>query len=170
MAAQRVLVVYSSKSGSTAGIAGWIGEALRDEGLEADVAPADEVRDVTPYDAVVLGSALYFGLWRPDARRFARRHKRQLARVPVWLFSSGPLDTSAMEGQAATAPQAARIARRLGAEEHRTFGGRLAAGARGVIAGQMLGEDMGGDFRDREAVREWGRDIASRLRSGQELL
>lgn len=168
MSALRVLVTYSSKNRSTAEIASWIGEALRDQGLLADVAATEEVQDVTRYDAVVLGSAVYIGRWRRGASRFAHHHRHRLDRVPVWLFSSGPLDTSATEGELPAPPQVARLAKRLGAEEHRTFGGRLTDGASGMLAGQMLKEEMGGDFRNQQQVRAWGADIAARLRSEKE--
>lgn len=90
----RVLVAYGSRRGSTAEIARWIGDVLHGLGLEAEVAEAATVRDVTAYDAVVLGGALYAGRWHKDARRFARRHATALSGRPVWLFSSGRLDTA----------------------------------------------------------------------------
>lgn len=169
MAPLRILVAYSSKNRSTAEIAYWIGGALHDQGLHADVAATEDVQDVARYDAVVLGSAVYFGRWRRGARRFVRHHRRQLARVPVWLFSSGPLDTSATEGEVPPPPQVARLAKRLGAEEHRTFGGRLTERAGGILAGWILREEMGGDYRNQQQVRAWGLDIAARLRADREL-
>ncbi|QPP07724.1 flavodoxin [Streptomyces bathyalis] len=165
MSLLRVLVAYSSRNRSTAEIAAWIGETLRDRGLEADITAAEKAHDVTRYDAVVLGSAVYAGRWRRDAKRFAALHRRQLLRMPVWLFSSGRRDTSGREEPIPPPRRVARIARRLGAEEHRTFGGRLTDGARGVLAGQLLGEGPGGDFRDQQEVSAWGGDIAARLRS-----
>ena len=72
MSGTRVLVAYGTKNGATGEIAEAIGEALRQAGLEADVKPANKVRDVTPYGAVVLGSALYAGTWRRGAVRLLR--------------------------------------------------------------------------------------------------
>lgn len=165
----RVLIAYSSKNRSTAEIASWIGRGVRDQGVEADVTPAEKAHDLARYDAVVLGSAVYIGRWRRGASRFVHRHRHRLGRLPVWLFSSGPLDASAKEGEVPPPPQVARLAKKLGAEEHRTFGGRLTDGASGFLAGQMLKEDMGGDFRDQQEVRAWGREIAARLLSEREL-
>lgn len=161
----RVLVAYSSRNRSTAEIASWIGEALRDKGLETDIAAAEEVPDVTPYDTVVLGSAVYAGRWRSDARRFVRRHRRRLLRLPVWLFSSGPHDTAARGEEIPPPPRMARLAAELRAQEHRMFGGRLTDGVGGAVAGQLLKEGMGGDFRAQQEVRDWGGDIAARLRA-----
>jgi menaquinone-dependent protoporphyrinogen oxidase len=57
----KVLVAYASKYGATAGIAEAIAATLRQEGLEADARPAQEVRDLGGYRAVVLGSPVYMG-------------------------------------------------------------------------------------------------------------
>ena len=58
------------------------------------VLQAGDVRDLEGYDAVVLGSAVYGGRWRRDARRLLRRLPRSLGRRPLWLFSSGPVGES----------------------------------------------------------------------------
>ena len=62
-----VLVAYATKHGATAGIAEKIGEVLRESGLACDVKLAAAVDDLTPYQAVVLGSAVYMGAWRKEA-------------------------------------------------------------------------------------------------------
>ena len=45
--------------------------------------------------------------------------------MPVWLFSSGPLDDSAAEGDIPAVPQVQQVAKEIRARGHRTFGGRL---------------------------------------------
>jgi menaquinone-dependent protoporphyrinogen oxidase len=161
MTAPKVLVAYASRNGGTAGIAGWIGDALVDAGTPADVRPAAEVKDLHGYTAVALGSGLYTGRWLPEATRFARRHRAELRTLPVWLFSSGPLDSSAAERDIPPVSGALRIADGLDAVEHVTFGGRLVPGARGLIARLILSKGKGGDFRDPDQVRAWARRIAA---------
>ena len=78
----RVLVAYGTKNGSTAEIADVIADALKEAGLRSETRPAAAARDVTEYDAVVLGGALYAGRWHRDAVRFARRHEHSLAERP----------------------------------------------------------------------------------------
>ncbi len=65
--------------------------------LSAEVRPVEDVRDVEPYDAVVLGGAAYMFHWLKPAVTFARRHRKELAVRPVWLFSSGPLGTDPVD-------------------------------------------------------------------------
>jgi menaquinone-dependent protoporphyrinogen oxidase len=72
----RVLIAAASKHGSTAEVAARIAEALRTSlpgDAVVEVRSAVEVADVAPYDAVVLGSAVYMGRWLDDARDAAQR-------------------------------------------------------------------------------------------------
>jgi menaquinone-dependent protoporphyrinogen oxidase len=163
METHRVLVTYGSKRGGTAEIAEWIGAALRADGLAADVIPAASVTDVGPYDAFVIGGALYAMRWHKAARTFARRYRDTLARRPVWLFSSGPLDRAAEERDIPPVRAVTRIAARIGAKGHVTFGGRLTDEPGGRMATAMA-KKSAGDFRNREDVTAWARSIAKALR------
>jgi menaquinone-dependent protoporphyrinogen oxidase len=163
METHRVLVAYGSKRGGTAEIAEWIGETLRTEGLDADVRPAESVHDVGPYDAFVIGGALYAMRWHRGARRFVRRYRDIVSRRPVWLFSSGPLDGSAEERDIPPVRGVARTGARIGAHGHATFGGRLTNDPGGRIA-TATAETVAGDFRRRDQVGDWARSIAATLR------
>jgi menaquinone-dependent protoporphyrinogen oxidase len=160
----RVLVAYGTKNGSTAGIAEIIGTTLLEEGIAAEVRPARQVDSVAGYDAVVLGGALYAGQWHRDARRFAHRHAKNIESRPVWLFSSGPLDSSAERTEIPPVPQAARAVASLHAREHVTFGGQLTEAAKGFIAKAIVRKGQGGDFRNPERIKAWSRGIAAELR------
>jgi menaquinone-dependent protoporphyrinogen oxidase len=73
-----VLVAFATKHGSTDEIAAAIGSTLRNAGLEADVRSARDVATIAPYEAVVLGSALYSAHWQRDANRLVKRHLTEL--------------------------------------------------------------------------------------------
>jgi menaquinone-dependent protoporphyrinogen oxidase len=158
----RVLVAYGSERGSTAEIAGALGDELTRAGLPADVRPAEAVLDVRPYGAVILGGALYMGRWHPAARRFARKYHGALRGMPVWLFSSGPLDGTADEREIPPVRFVAGLAADIRARGHATFGGRLAPDAKGFMAATMA-KKMAGDFRNWDRIREWARRVAREL-------
>jgi menaquinone-dependent protoporphyrinogen oxidase len=161
-----VLVAYGTTGGGTGEIAAWIAEELRGAGLTVILRPAGEVADVAEYDAVVLGSALYAYGWHADARRFVRRFSGPLAGRPVWLFSSGPLDTSADTGPVQPVPHARTALHDLAAREHMTFGGRMTTDAHGWlghVARQLSHEGHAGDFRNPDRVRAWARGLAADL-------
>lgn len=68
-------------------------EVLQQAGLQVDVLTVDSAfgrSDLTPYKAVVLGSAVYIGRWHKEAARFLKANEQTLAGKSVWLFSSGP--------------------------------------------------------------------------------
>ncbi len=160
--AARVLVAYATKLGSTREIAETIGEVLRAGGHEADVEAAATVGDLGPYDAVVLGSALYAAHWQRDANRFVARHLEALKARPVWLFSSGPLDRALAAADLPLAPQAAALTAPIHARGHSTFGGRLAADAPDIDP-QVLATHPIGDFRDWPRIRAWAAAIAAEI-------
>ncbi|MFJ8942574.1 flavodoxin domain-containing protein [Streptomyces sp. NPDC102395] len=158
-----VLVTYGSMNGSTAQIAETVGDVLRKYGLTVEALPAQSVASVESYDAVVIGGGLYAGRWQRHARRFLRRHRRDLAERPLWLFSSGPLDASASERDIPPVPGVKKAMIRLDAREHVTFGGCLEEGAKGWVARMILRNGKGGDFRDFTAIETWAAHVADEL-------
>src|SRR5689334_10955807 len=87
---KNILVTYASKYGATKEIAQKIGEVLCQTGLQVDVFPVDGTLDITPYKAIILGSAIYIGKWQQEAVEFLKANEKILASRQVWLFSSGP--------------------------------------------------------------------------------
>ncbi|MCW2876395.1 MAG: Flavodoxin-like protein [Sphaerisporangium sp.] len=161
----RILVSAASKHGSTAQIATRIGEALRaclPSGAVVQVGTASEVSDVTPYDAIVLGSAVYMGRWMQDAREAAARIVTY-PRRPVWLFSSGPIgDPPKPDEESADVRD---ISKSTNARGHRIFAGRLDRHQLGFAEKAMVMalRVPDGDFRDWDAISAWGAHIASEL-------
>lgn len=161
----RVLVAYASKRGSTAETAGWIVGVLRDEGHEVDLADAAQVRDLSGYDGVVLGSAVYLARWRSEAVHFLHRFGRQLSERPMWLFQAGPLDTDPASLEEELPGSVRRAAGRIGVRDVATFGGFLAEDPDGMIASKMAEQGRAGDFRDRLQIEAWAKEIAGSLMS-----
>ena len=116
-----------------------------------DAADAPGIGDV---DVVVVGGALYLSRWVLSVRQWVHRHKATLKIVPVWFFSSGPLDDSAAAGDLAPVPQVARLAREVEVSGHMTFGGHLDRRPSGFVARQMA-RRYAGDWRDPGQVAEW---------------
>jgi menaquinone-dependent protoporphyrinogen oxidase len=164
----RVLVTWGSRHGGTEGIARKIADALRDASVDVELRAAREVDTIAGYDAAIIGGALYANRWHRDARRLVARHLAALRRIPVWLFSSGPLDGSAARAPIAPVTEVAVLIERIGAVGHATFGGRLEPDVTGWMAHAMA-RSHSGDWRDPAQIREWAIDIAARLSTARPL-
>ncbi len=158
----RVLVGWGSKRGGTEGIGRIIGEELSRHGVDVVAQPASTIRDVRGFDAAIVGGALYANRWHRDAYRLVSRNVAALRRIPVWLFSDGPLDDSADRADIPPPAQVAVLMERIGARGHTTFGGRLAADTKGFPASAMA-KERGGDWRNPDRVRAWAADLARQL-------
>jgi len=155
-----VLVVYGSKRGGTAELARMVGKAFAERGWSVEVRPASDVTTPTGADIVVVGGALYMNRWHKDSVRFVKRHAAALRDLPVWFFSSGPLDDTARSGDVAPVPQVNALAASIEIKGHMTFGGRLLPDATGFLARRMA-KTSAGDWRDPQQVREWVHQICT---------
>lgn len=161
----RILVAAASRHGSTREIATELAKALRralpDTGV--DLVPLTPGIDPDGYQAVVLGSGVYFGRWLAEARAAVDAHAEALRQRSVWLFSSGPVGDPSVPATEPT--DAVEIAERIGARDHVVFPGALHRESLGlrekVTVGLVRAAD--GDYRDWPAVRDWTDQIAGAL-------
>jgi menaquinone-dependent protoporphyrinogen oxidase len=174
----RVAVVCASQYGATRGIAERLAEALRGDGVQAELFDAAEpphAEAIAGFDAFVVGSAVYMGHWLRDATTFVRRYQPTLLEHPVWLFSSGPLGTTEA-GDAHTDPGTDLLPAEIGDFTHtvRPAGHRVFAGAidpqKLTLPHRLIRKFPGvadkvpaGDFRDWAEIDAWGARIARSL-------
>jgi menaquinone-dependent protoporphyrinogen oxidase len=165
----KILIAYATKHGATAEIAEKIGEVLSQAGLPVDVLPIDRVNDLTSYQAVVLGSAVYVGQWQKEAALFLEDNKRFLAERPVWLFSSGPTG----EGDPEQLMKGWRFPTGL-----QPIADRIRPRDTVVFQGELDTKDLNfaekliikgvkaplGDFRDWQGITAWATTIADALK------
>lgn len=165
----KVLVAYGSKHGMTAGIAERIGKIIREMGFAVDVLPANRAGKAADYRAVVLGSGIYAGMWRRQAANFLKANAAELARRPVWLFSSGPTG----DGDLSTLLQGWMFPKGLQAVADRVkprgivvFRGAFEEAKAGFFEKWIMKKVKApsGDFRDWPAIEAWARDIATTLK------
>lgn len=83
----KILVTYASRTGSTAEVAQAIGKTLAESGAQVDVRAMQEVQDLTPYGAVVAGSAIRGSKWLPEAVQFIQTHRAELAQKKFAEFT-----------------------------------------------------------------------------------
>ncbi len=82
----KILIAYATQTGSTVGVAEAIGKTLAEKGADVDVRPIGEVTDLTPYRAIVVGSAIHDKKWLPEAMKFVRDNQAALSEKPFAAF------------------------------------------------------------------------------------
>ncbi len=165
----RILVAYGSKHGMTAEIAERIGKIIRDAGFEADVSPAGTAKSPADYRAVILGSGVYAGMWRRPAAKYLKAREAELAKKPVWLFSSGPTGSGDLEKLLSgwNFPGGLRaVAERIKPRGIVVFRGAFDEGQASFFEKWIMKKVKAesGDFRDWPAIEAWARDIATTLK------
>jgi menaquinone-dependent protoporphyrinogen oxidase len=166
---RRILVAYASKHQATAEIAGSIAQILRQfNELEVDLQPIDKIEFIAGYDAVILGSAVYQGNWRPAAANFLTLHAQELAQIPVWLFSSGPTgegnSKDLMKGW--EFPASLRvIAYQIKPRDIAIFHGKLDLSKLNFLEETVVKtmHASSGDFRNWDEIKQWATHIGQAL-------
>jgi len=166
---KKALVTYASKYGATKEIAEKIAHLLRQSGLSVDVSPCRKAAGPASYDAVILGSAVYFGGWRKEAVEFLEAWEKVPSPPPLWLFFSGPSGkgdpkAQAMNGQGI--PERRRpLIERIKPRDIAFFHGKVDPAALNFIERWALKnvKAPAGDFRDWDAIASWTGSIAKAL-------
>jgi len=83
---KNILVAYASSYGATAGVAEAIAEVLSQAGASVVVKRIKSVESLESYDAVIIGSAIQYDHWMPEARQFVTTNQAFLNQVPVAYF------------------------------------------------------------------------------------
>lgn len=173
-----VLVAYATRHGATRGIAERIAVRLDTVAdLTVTLAPIHDIGDVEQYDAVVIGGATYVSHWQRATARFVRRHQEELARRPVWLFSSGPLGSEPVDEDGNDILESTRpkefdeFHRLVEPEDEAVFFGAYdpdepAIGLAERLVRLLPAADEAlptGDFRDWPRIDSWADEIAAQL-------
>ena len=83
---KKILVTYATMAGSTAEVAQVVGEELARSGLQVEVLPLSEVKNLDDYAGVVVGAPMILG-WHRQARRFLKQHRKSFVHIPLAVFA-----------------------------------------------------------------------------------
>jgi menaquinone-dependent protoporphyrinogen oxidase len=161
----QILIAYATRAGSTADIAGAIGEHLGKRGFRVDVKSVRDNPSLEGYQAVILGSAIRMGSWLPEAISYIQSNRKRLTSLPTALFTVHMLNTGDNE-ESRVNRQAYldKVRPLLPAAEGVFFEGMLDFSKLSfidrVIANLVKAEEA--DNRDWEHIRGWTPNIVER--------
>ena len=161
---KRILVGYSTRNGSTVGVAEALGATLGERGFEVDVKPLKDRPSPDGYDAAVLGSAINGGQWLPEALEYLEANAQVLGRMPVSLFCVHAMncgsDPKKTKKRLAYLDKERELVTPV---EEGFFAGvgptQAEANAFARWAFRTFGGDVEGDGRDWDAIRAWAQRL-----------
>ncbi|MCW4010931.1 MAG: flavodoxin domain-containing protein [Candidatus Bathyarchaeota archaeon] len=184
------LVVYGTRYGATTGTAEEIAKILREEGFDVKVVNAkkEKIKDITPYDLIVVGTGVALGKWTGEIQDFVKRFETELTQKKMALFvSTGKFMA---ERQLKEKPTAVEDTRKIDIDDKVAkyklhpisigfFGGVLNLNKMNFLSRRMFGgfikEQMGTDgfnetepgfydMRNWEEIQVWTKDLAQKAR------
>ena len=170
---RNILVAYASGYGTTAGVAEAIGEVLNQAGDNVDVKHIKKVEQINNYDAIIIGSAIQYDRWMPDARQFVTANQEYLSQIQVaFFFTCMTLSVNNEE---------ARKKANKYSEKIKALSSMVNPVGVGQFAGSVNFDELpfilrqlfrllsivtgvkDGDYRDWEAIRSWAQDVYSKI-------
>ena len=166
-----ILVTFATRRGTTRDVAQAVADTLREAGLEVELKPAREVKDLDAYRGIVIGAPLQMYRWHKDALSLLQKHEQTLIRRPVAVFAVGPVTPEEKEWEEARGQLAKELARfpRFLPFETRVFGGKFDPNDLKFPWTLLPGMKKwpASDVRDPEAVRSWAGQVAARFAAGE---
>jgi len=88
--AKKALIVYGTRYGATKSTSEEIAKVFQGEGLEVKVVNAkiEKVKDISPYDLIIVGSGMQMGKWTKEPENFLNQFHTELAAKKVAIFVS----------------------------------------------------------------------------------
>ena len=162
----KILVAYASRAGSTGEVAEAIGQVLCEAGAAVDVRPAKEVTDLSPYRAVIVGSAIRVGKWLPEAVEFVENHRETLSQISVAYFAVClTLKEDTEENRREVSAYLDPVCEIVQPVDVGLFAGAMDYSKLPFILRLVMKamKSPKGDFRDWEAIRAWANRVHDRL-------
>lgn len=181
------LIVYGTRYGATTSTSEEITKILQADDFTVKVTNAKEekIKDITPYDLIVVGTGLQMGKWTGEIEDFLKHFQNELPKKKVALFISSMKTVLEREGKTEDLAKN----RKMVIDDKITkfclnpiavgfFGGVINFNKMNFLARKMLGgirqqlekdgfkESPPGvyDVRDMEEIRSWAKELAQKAR------
>lgn len=172
----KVLIGYASMHGSTAEVAHFMGQIFRERGVETAILAVDKVESVKEYDAFLIGSPIYAGMWLTEMSRFLDQFGADMAGKPVyfWITCIRILEPDGHQHALDNYLHRPTL-EKIGARDVGVFAGKLRFetidwNERWTLSARYDGKELPGsrndDFRDWNAIRAWTTQVRDQILDG----
>lgn len=169
--AEKFLVVYVTKFGSTKEVSEKIGDIIKAKNIPVDVRKVSSVKDLSKYSAIIFGMPIRMGKPISEAMSFVRKYKTALNTVPVAFFSVGLYMKEDTPDTRDKAMQCMEPVLELVTKPVSIglFGGKIDYDTMPVILRWMFSKDKSGqlsegDWRNWDSITSWAEEILPVLR------
>jgi menaquinone-dependent protoporphyrinogen oxidase len=162
---KKVLVAYGTKTGSTKEVAEKIGKVFASSGIQADVLPLSQTKNLSGYSGFVIGAPVNGMRWFPEALAFISDNQAALKAKPSAFFllsvvMSGGRPSLRKRIVDCFSPASALVSPVSVA----TFGGRMDADPPLILRLVFgLKKDCPRDGRNWEAIESWAKEVAGKF-------
>ncbi len=166
--ANKIIVAYATRTGSTAEAADRIARRLCAAGMSAQARPVAEVTSLDGYSAAILGSAVRYSAWLPEMTVFMSTHRDALSAMPVAFFTMHMLALGDDPAAVAERAKYTAKARDLVTPTDEAFFEGMIDPARLSFLDRLavrLVKSPVGDRRDWDRIAGWVDSLAPRLAS-----
>lgn len=163
---KKILILFASRSGSTADTASIIADELKlkQKDISVDVLPVKKAKDITSYDLIILGSAIHMGRPLPEMLSFIRSYCPILKTKTILCFAlcmnlRTETDKTIQESAAFLTPFSACTP-----IETKVFAGSVDYSKLGFFSRLIVKmvKSPQGDFRKIDIIKAWAAEIASK--------
>ena len=161
-----ILVCYASGSGSTKEVAEAVADVLAERGARTTVMNVMEVQTLEPYEGVVVGSSIRAGHWLPEAAKFVADFRAELRLKKVAYFTMClTMLNDEVEGRKRVLAYMQPI---LAVDKDiEPVGLGLFCGSMNPALKALVPNEVFGDHRNWEAIKDWAYQTAGLLMSGE---
>lgn len=166
---KKVLIAYTTKTGSTKEVAEKIGGIITESNIEVDVKNIDAVASVKSYDCVIVGAPINGMRWKQEAVDFVGIHQSDLVGTPTAYFL---LSYTALLGRKMWRHQIEKafdpVNRLVSPVKTAIFGGRVEGELPAVVRFLFgMPNETPKDQRDWELIEGWAREISFDLKAAE---
>ena len=165
----KILIAYASECGTTGEVAVAIGDALCENGNTVETKWIKNVKDINNYDAVIIGSAILYEDWMPEAREFVKNNQDILKNMPVAYFITcmalSSKEDAAMQQAIEYSDKLCDLVPQVKPVSVGHFAGVLDYSKLSFLKRTLTKAAMArhkvkeGDYRDWNAIRSWAKSI-----------